>query len=397
MYQKMTLEELHILCEAETRSNIEKFIERKHSDVALDKSLCHSALVAGQVKYLQRARTKLPSFYEARCVIPRMAFEQSSSEAAAEAKSIEGDTLLELTCGLGVDAAMLSRRFRRVVTLERDEVVAEVARENMHRLGCSNVEVVTTSAEEYLASCTEHFDWIYVDPDRRNAEGRKMVVLEDCSPNIIEVWSDIKRVAERVAIKCSPLFDVDEAFRLFEGCSVEVVSLGDECKEVVIYSGSQSGEAERIGATAVGCGEVWLARYGEPIGKPQTFDKERYSHLIIPNVALQKGRIARRTLSDICDIWSDNGFGFAEDDGVAKFKKNHHLARIERIAWIGEYEPRKVRAELAARGISRAEILKREFPYPIDRVKKQLRIGEGGERRIALTTICKQQIIIILE
>ncbi len=389
----MKEEELQILCEAETRHAIELNIERKHHDVALDKSLCHSALVATQVKYLQRARTKLPSYYAARCIIPALAFEQSSSEAAAAVKGIEGGSLLELTCGLGVDTFLLSKRFTRVVSLERDPMVAAVARENLRRLGIENVEVITTSAEEYLASCNESFDWLYADPDRRGAKGEKRVLLEDCSPNMLALRGDIERVAKRMAIKLSPLFDVDEAFRLYPNSSVEVVSVGDECKEVVIYTG---GEAERIGATAVGRGSRWIYREAEQPPIP-IFDLSRYDRLVIPDVSLQKGRIARRLLSEVCDIWSDNGYGLSDSKRVADIEKNRHLARVYNIAWIGEYEPKRIRQELSQRGIERAEVMKREFPHSMERITKQLKIKEGGYDRIALTTIGGKMIVMILE
>jgi len=58
--------------------------------------------------------------------------------------------VLDLTCGLGADALFLSRRFRRVVTLERDATLARIAAENFARLGAGNIEVVCSSAEEYL-------------------------------------------------------------------------------------------------------------------------------------------------------------------------------------------------------------------------------------------------------
>ena len=102
-------------------------------------------------------------------------------------KPISGHSVADLTCGLGVDAAALSRRFERVVAVERDEVLAAVARENFSRLGIGNVEVVCASAEEWVGSCSERFDWIYADPDRRDADGRKMVCMEHCSPDVLSL------------------------------------------------------------------------------------------------------------------------------------------------------------------------------------------------------------------
>ena len=93
--------------------------------------------------------------------------------------------MLDLTCGLGVDALYLSKRFREVITLERDATLAAVAEENFRRLGATNIRVINSSAEAFLASTRDHFDWIYADPDRRSAGGRKLVRLEDCSPDIV--------------------------------------------------------------------------------------------------------------------------------------------------------------------------------------------------------------------
>ncbi|MFI3259664.1 MAG: RsmD family RNA methyltransferase [Rikenellaceae bacterium] len=393
----MTIEELEILCEEQTQGQIDLNIERNHCDVALDKSLCHSALIATQVKYLQRSRGKLPSYYNARCIIPPRAFEQSSSEATAEVKRLEGESVLELTCGLGVDALSLSKRFKRVVTLERDEVLAEVAKENFRRLKATNIEVVNSSAEEYLSRCNDHFDWVYADPDRRSEDGRKMVLLEDCSPNILSLMDQIKRVSRAVMIKCSPLFDVDEAFRLFPRSTVEVVSLNDECKEVVISKIFNEQAQEKITATAIGRGEITLPREATKEIETPTYNPENYKYLLLPDVSIQKSRLARRHLNQTCDIWCDNGFGFADDQYLARLEKNHYLAVSQRIVWIGEYDPKRCSKELAARGIKRAEILKREFPHSVERITKQLKIKEGGRQRIALTTIVNRPIMVILE
>ena len=80
----MTLSDVELLRSAELRQAIEDNIECDPTAVALDRRIPHARLVATQVKYLQRARRKLPRLYEARCIIPPLAFEQSSSEDSAQ-------------------------------------------------------------------------------------------------------------------------------------------------------------------------------------------------------------------------------------------------------------------------------------------------------------------------
>lgn len=147
----MTPEQYRLLLTPEVRRTVEEQIGRDPAAIALDKRIPHAALIATQVKYLARARTKLPSYYEARCILPPLAFEQASSEACAARKSCSGERVLDLTCGLGVDALYLSKRFREVITLERDATLAAVAGENFRRLGATNIRVINSSAEAFLA------------------------------------------------------------------------------------------------------------------------------------------------------------------------------------------------------------------------------------------------------
>jgi protein-L-isoaspartate(D-aspartate) O-methyltransferase len=52
-----------------------------------------------------------------------------------------GDTVLEIGAGSGYQAAVLGRLVARVITLERLPEIATSARERLHRLGITNVEV----------------------------------------------------------------------------------------------------------------------------------------------------------------------------------------------------------------------------------------------------------------
>ncbi|MBO5860986.1 MAG: RsmD family RNA methyltransferase [Alistipes sp.] len=381
----MTQAELDILLREEVRQAIKENMERDPLRIALDGKLPYAREVATQVKYLQRARRKLPRLYAACGIIPQRAFEQSSSEECASAKRIGGESLLDLTCGLGMDAAALAGRFRRVVALERDQVLAAVTKENMRRMGIENVEVVNTSAEEYLVHCEEHFDWIYVDPDRRTDKGERVFKLEDCSPNVLALMPHIKRVGEHLAIKNSPLFDVEEAFRLFPDGSVEVVSLHDECKEVMIYLG---GGEPTLSATAVGRGRVEFRRAElATVVAPEKFAKDEYHYLVIPDVSLQKARIVANALQGVADVWSNNSFGFARElpEGV--------LGRVERVERIEIFDIKSLKRELKGKGV---DIVLRDFPMGVDELRKRTASRSGNEKRIALTRIAGKSYTIYL-
>ena len=382
----ITLEQYNLLCDPEVRRAVADNISRNPLEVALDKRIAHAAEVATQIKYLARAQKKLPSYFEARCIIPSLAFEQSSSEECAAHKPLEGGSVLDLTCGLGVDALYLSRKFERVVTIERNEVLAEVARENFRRLGVENIEVVCADSAEYVASCEGHFDWCYADPDRRGEKGEKLVRLEDCSPDMVWLMPRLKGLADRVCIKASPMFDVDEASRLFGACAVEVVSLGDECKEVLIYVGNDV--PSRLTATALGIGSYVAEADARAELSTGGFRAEVYRWLVQPDVALQKCRLARAHLAGKADIWSENGYGFAAErpDGV--------VGRVYEIECIEPFDPKRIKREMKG---CKVQILKRDFPYSTERLMAMTGLKEGGSRRVAFTTVGSNFLMIRLK
>ena len=355
----MTSEEYELLLTDEVQRAIAVSRGRDPLDVALDRTMPHARLVATQVKYLARAASKLPSYAAAQCILPPLAFEQASSEACAAHKRIDGDTALDLTCGLGVDALFLSRRFRRVVTLERSETLARIAAENFRRLQAANIEVVHTSA----------------DPDRRSADGRKLVRLEACSPDVTALMPLIARASGRLCIKNSPLFDVDEALRLFPDSRVEVVSLGDECKEVLVYA---DGTGPALTATALGRGSFTATPGQTPPPAPDTFDPSRYRWLVVPDVALQKARLARLHLRGKADIWSENGYGFAAEE------PQEVIGKVFAVESIEPYDPRRLKRSLKGAG---AELMKRDFPFGAEELARRLGVHAGADVRLAFTKI----------
>ena len=372
----MEREDIELLKSDTLRKEIEENIERNPTDIALDKHLVYPREVASQVKYLQRARKKLPSYYAARAILPSLAFEQSSSEECAAHKCFKGELAVDMTCGLGVDTLYLARNFKRVVAIERNPQLADITRYNLALMGAENVEVVVGSSEEFVATI-HHADLIYADPDRRGAEGRKMVCLEDCSPNIAELLPLLKTKTERICIKLSPMFDTTEALRAFgEGACVEVLSLGGECKEVVVDW--QRGRTERtIKATTLGVGsfEAKVDTLTPPQGEFN--GGAGYHYLIVPDVALRKAGLVGE--------WCEN-MGFANHGSygfAATEPKSPLMGRAYEIDAILPYRPKDLKRLIS----KKIELIRHGFPLPSATICKALGVKEGAGERWAFAEI----------
>lgn len=367
--------ELDILLSPEFRQEVERNILREPNAIALDRRVPNARLVATEVKYLQRAMRKLPSYYAVRATLPSLAFEQSSSEECAAHKPFSGSLAVDLTCGLGVDTLYLSKRFERVVAIERNAELAAITRHNLRLMGVENVEVVCGNSEEWLATLT-HADLIYADPDRRSAEGKKMVCLEDCSPNIAALLPTLRQKSNHIAVKLSPMFDVSEALVQFgEGTSVEVVSLGGEVKEVVAMWSKERHES-RITATALGVGSFSVPAERDKLSPNHDFNPDRYNYLIVPDASLRKaGVVAEWCRTEGLDNYG--AYAFATSRPTTSL--GHIYNMVEAHAW----QPKRLRAQMGGR----IEIVRHSFPLSTAAICKALGAKEGKGPRWAFADI----------
>lgn len=373
----MERKEIDFLVSDQARESIEKSINRTPFEVALDRSITNASIVATQVKYLQRAKQKLPSYYAVRAILPSLAFEQSSSEECATCKKFAGKLALDLTCGLGVDSLYLSKKFDKVISVEKDERLAEIARINFQRLGAVNIEVICSSAEDFLSSVTEKFDLIYIDPDRRSEKGKKLVRLEECSPNVIELMPILMSLCEILVVKNSPLFDIHEAFRLFgDHTKVDVISLRGECKEVLVTV-DKSIETPVLCATVVGKSEYQREyqrefRHSLDGEKRATFNPENdYKFITIPDVALRKAELTEGYFEQYNDVEVFGGYGFSLN------RNENLLGKTFSIKSVLLYQPKVIKKLLD----KRIEIVRHSFPYSTEQICRSLGVKEGGVDR----------------
>ncbi len=374
----METEELSILLSEEFRQEVERNIGREPNAIALDRRVSNARLVATQVKYLQRAMKKLPSYYAARAILPSLAFEQSSSEECAAHKPFAGTLAVDLTCGLGVDTLYLSKRFERVVAIERNPTLAEITRHNLALMGARNVEVVCGNSEEYIATLA-HADLIYADPDRRSAEGKKMVCLEDCSPNIAALLPLLRTKTNHIVVKLSPMFDTTEALVAFgEGASVEVVSLGGEVKEVVVTWSRESTESH-ITATALGLGSFGVAVEREKNSTKHDFNPSRYTHLIVPDAALRKAGI----VAEWCKVEGLDHYGAY---GFATSEPTTAMGHIYNIEVCLPWQPKRLKP-LVGRTL---QVIRHSFPLSTVAICKALGAREGAGDRWAFAEIDRE-------
>ena len=72
--------------------------------------------------------------------------------------------------------------------------------------------------------------------------GRKVVALEECSPNVVALQDYLLSKAETVLVKLSPMLDITLALKKLKGVrEIHTIGVEGECKELLFVLSSHSG------------------------------------------------------------------------------------------------------------------------------------------------------------
>lgn len=191
-----------------------------------------------QIDSKQRCKTKLPTWYSGKNLLfpPKISIEQTSSEACASYKAslIKGETLIDLTGGFGIDAYYFSKHINAVTHCEMQKELSETVKHNYEQLGAKNIECHYGDSLEYLQHKNTKWDYIYLDPARRNDSKEKVFLLKDCTPNAPELLDEYFKYTDSILIKTAPLLDITSGIsELHSVKEIHVVALNNEVKELL--------------------------------------------------------------------------------------------------------------------------------------------------------------------
>ena len=135
-------------------------------------------LVIETLNNYKKALVKMPLMASNFCWLPNLGFEQASSEKTADYKSklFKGNTILDLTGGLGIDDLAFAKQFKQVISLDINKELNQIVKHNFEILLVKNIERKDELAEYFLNYNEDYFDVIYLDADRRpEAKGKKIL------------------------------------------------------------------------------------------------------------------------------------------------------------------------------------------------------------------------------
>jgi hypothetical protein len=393
--------------------------------------------IANQYISRQKAKHKLPTWFANQNVIfpPILSVEQASSEITANYKtkiffdfitfinseanagrqfhcglnpvSVEisinlqpkstKQTCIDLTGGMGLDSFALSNVFDKVIYVEQNPFLCEIAKYNFEVLGQKNIEVINENSTSLNQSFFSHSSNFYLDPHRRDSAKNKVFKIEDCEPNILA----IKHLFENYMVKFSPMLDIKLALEQLGGTplqnisQVHVVAVENEVKELLFLGKKTVEKAERY-PTVIHCVN-FLPNHDKQTFK---FDYEseqkariNYSkpskYIYEPNATILKAG-AFKSIANYHNInkLAPSSHLYTSDVLVENFAGRSFICEA-----VCKFDKKEILAQLPD---NQANISTRNFPLKPEEIKKKLGLRDGGEYYLFATENYEKQKIVLI-
>lgn len=380
----------------EIQQFINENIDKNISKLALQKNPFSEVdwiLILNQIESKKKSANKLPNwFYTKNIIYPsKISIEQTSSEITAEYKSriVSGENLIDLTGGFGVDDYYFSKKIKNVTHCEINPELSEIVKHNFEQLKAHNINCSEGDSLETLIRIGVNWDWIYIDPSRRNVNMSKIFMLKDCLPNVPENIDLYFKYSKSILIKTAPLLDISAGLSELKHVEkIHIVAIDNEVKELLWELNTGYNGKITISTINIAQGKDAVFNFEMDNNTEPAIYSLPEKYLYEPNSAIMKSG------------------GFNEVGtyyNLFKLHKHSHLytnsdliifpGRIFEIETTFVYHKNEIKKLLEGKQIN---ISTRNFPETVDNIRKKWKIKEGGNQYCFFTTDENNNRIVLI-
>jgi 16S rRNA G966 N2-methylase RsmD len=372
-------QEVQNYIDANLNSDLHSLLLKKSpfSDVSMQE-------IVQQIKGKQVAQKKFPFLLKEGIVFPpQLSLEQSSSDKTAVYKSkiLKGKKFIDLTSGFGIDAYYLSQNFDEIILVEQNHELLKIVEHNWEILG-KRAKFINQKLEDFLDQNSETFDVIYIDPGRRDNNKNKVFLLEDLSPNILEIQEKLLSISKEVVIKLSPLIDLKYLISVLKNISrIDIIAVKNDVKEVVVFLSNEGSEKINCHCINLESEESdFVFEFGSEENAQSEFS-EPEKFIYIPNNTILKAGIFNL---------------ISEKFNLKKLHPNTHLYTSENR--INDFPGRIFEMEVIdSKQIKKKEqfnIISKNYPLKPEEIKRKYGLKDGGNDYIIFTQSKKGKLIL---
>lgn len=378
-------------------------------------------IILNQIEAKSKAQTKLPTWFKTENIIfpSKISVEQTSSEKTAKYKSelISGKNIIDLTGGFGIDCYYLSKVFNQVFYCEINPELSEIVAHNFRELKAENITCYPKDGLEVLKELNRKFDWIYIDPSRRNDTKGKVFLLKDCLPDVTLLLDEYFKYSDKILIKTSPVYDISVGISELKFIkNIHIIALDNEVKELLFEIEKPKVKSQRSSICQT---ELASVSSTEKILN-QVQNDNNCINIKTVNIT-QKGtqqfdfvwnEEANTTYSEPqkylyepnASVMKSQGFDHISNSfQINKLHQHSHLytsneivdfvGRVFEIKNVIPYKKQQMKEFLQGK---KANITTRNFPETVAEIRKKWKISDGGNLYCFFTTDIKNEKIVVI-
>jgi 16S rRNA G966 N2-methylase RsmD len=348
--------------------------------------------LANQIVVKNKSEKKLPTWFSKEKIYypEKISIEQTSSEITANYKSklVSGKKLIDLTGGFGVDSFYFSKQVSEVIHCEIDNDLSTIVAYNYQQLNVKNITTISNDGIEYLQKTTDFFDWIYIDPSRRNDHKEKVFLLKDCLPDVPKQLDFLLTKTNQIIIKISPILDITSTIKELKFVSeIHIVAVQNEVKELLFLVNKNVAKEIKIITINILSDKNQQFEFYSNSQITANYEMP-LSYLYEPNAAILKSGAFHQ---------------IAAEFNLFKLHKHSHLytsnslidfpGRRFKIEQVLKYDKKILKKMIPE---NKANITIRNFPKTVAQIRKETSLKDGGKSYLFFTTDMKNNHICLL-
>lgn len=374
--QDLNIEMLNEYTKLYNKTQLILFLKKNYGDC--------TPFVAEQLALIEKSKKKLPEWLSQGCFFTKKSLEQSSSIPLAKYKAslLQGQLLVDLSAGLGVDDVAFSNAFNRVIGVDVDATLNSIVRHNFERLNIHNVTRVDATAEAFLIDNQIKVDAYFIDSDRRPSGSTKTFSLVGATPNVLDIVPALVGQGAEVLLKLSPMVDISYLVKTFDHVKrLIIVGLKNEVKEVLVLLNNQTNtDSFKIEAVQV-----------------NEDGKVEFNYSTTPNEQIQVSTFNNHFFYEPSNMIIKAGLSvdYARSCGLSLVAKNSHYAtgafidsyfgRCFSVVNHSVFNKSGFKQYIKQHMITKANVSARNFVSSVDEIRKSFNLEDGGDDYLFFT------------
>ncbi|MDP8203019.1 MAG: class I SAM-dependent methyltransferase [Candidatus Tenebribacter mawsonii] len=288
--------------------------------------------------------------------------------------------IADLCCGTGIDLINIAKAKEQVYAVDLDADILKLAEYNCTNQGLNNINYEQAKAEDF----NKKVDAIFIDPDRRSGNFRK-IAPEEYSPPFSKIL-ELRELSRNIAVKLSPAIDYKN-LELPKDSTLEFVSENGTLKEILLCMGKLS--TKNCKRKAVLLTPNLMLQNSDV--KIDVSEIQRY--MFEPDPAIIRAGLVQELGSELDYMLIDSKLALLTGSQIIECD----FGNIYEVDKVMKYDLKQVRKYVREKEIGELIVKTRGFPESTEQFRKKIKLNGDNSVIMFILRIGDNHIIVFVQ